>query len=154
MMLRSSLIASMSALLLAGSGTAQARAPATTIKFLPDNASDLVWRGRGDVTARHRFCVESSTRQFELIVSSTTGGLNGQAVIPYEVTVELNGRTETGIISKSTPTFSVKGLQSRGGTCRGRDNVGLLTVRLLQQDALSAVTGRYADQLNVSVSPN
>ncbi|WP_084397921.1 hypothetical protein [Henriciella aquimarina] len=114
---------------------------------------DLDWKGRGDVKISQRLCVHSTTGQFELSISSSSGGgLQGEAQVPYEVIVEVNGRVQTGVISRASPVFRFQGTTDRENRCSGASN-GKLTVRLLQQDALGAVAGSYADQLMVSVEP-
>jgi len=125
-----------------------------TVRFLSSVPGNLDWRGRGDVSLQQAFCVESATGHFVLDVASITGGLNGQTVIPYEVTIEINGRAQTGVISRNSPVFSFRGETPRSGNCRIPSNVGVLTVRLLQKDAMSAVSGSYADQLSISVASN
>lgn len=125
-----------------------------TVRFLTGMPGNLDWRARGDVEMKRQFCVESSTGHFVLAVSSATGGLNGQATIPYEVTVEINGRVRSGVISQASPVFSVQGEADRESNCTVPSNVGQLTVRLLQKDAMGAVSGSYADQLRVTVASN
>ncbi|MEH6743091.1 hypothetical protein [Hyphomonas sp.] len=125
-----------------------------TVRFLSSMPGHLDWRGRGDVSLQHTFCVESATGHFVLDVASMTGGLNGQTIIPYEVTIEINGRVQTGVISRNSPIFSFRGETSRSSNCLVPSNVGVLTVRLLQKDAMGAVSGSYADQLSVSVASN
>lgn len=142
---------------LAAAGSARAdviTGQAATVRFLSNMFGHLDWRGRGDTSLQHVFCVESATGRFVLDVSSSAGGLNGEAVIPYEVTVEMNGRSHTGVISQATPVMSIQGETPRDNNCQAPSQVGILTVRLLQKDVMGAVSGSYADQLSVSVASN
>lgn len=144
------------AILLSGALTAHAQSAdeqTATVKFFSHAPSALEWKGRGDVSVSQPFCVQSSTGQFELVVSSASGaGMTGHDPMPYEVTVELNGAVRTGTISRHSPSFRVRGHSDRSLQCNASSN-GRLTVRLLQQDALAAVSGSYADQLTVSADP-
>lgn len=128
-------------------------APEATLKIVHNGPASLSWSGRGRTNAGVGLCLSSTTGRFELYVRTFSGkGLNGSTVLPYTVTLQMDGTTSTVVLSQSTPTARFTGSVAPQRQCSAGVNARLV-LALDPALTLASNAGVYGDDLQLSIEP-